>query len=312
MLSVLRSLLLSSIALPFPGCATVQSPAAAAPRVAERAPVSLASPVIVGASISDGFGLRRETKARVNLADYIGTAIAAPHGEPRSFASAFLFQDPLARGEKQIESALAQSPTLLVALDFPFWFAYGNVPSEDDRPRLLELGLALLARYDGPTLLCDLPDMSPALQGEKVLGMRMIVESQVPTPATLKLLNERLAAWAAERPNVTLVPMSRLLDDLRADRPVLVRGVTYRKADLARLLQPDLLHSTSEGSALLAAFALDALAARRPEVAAQLARATPAELSRTVIDAKAAAAAAKAADAARGGRKPESGPAGGK
>ncbi|TAJ15897.1 MAG: hypothetical protein EPO68_12035, partial [Planctomycetota bacterium] len=259
MLSAFRSILFSCVLLPG-ACAVAQQDLAAppaqdpaarsAPGAAQAAPasqVSLAQPVVVGASISDGFGLRRETQARTGFGDYLNAAISAPHGEIRSFASAFLFQDPLARGEQQIQSALGAAPTLLVALDFPFWFAYGNLPSEEERPRLLELGLALLARYDGPTLICDLPDMSPALQGEKVMGMRMIVESQVPAPATLKLLNEKLAAWAAARPNVTLVPMGQLLDDLRADRPVVVRGVTYRKADLPKLLQPDLLHATSEG-----------------------------------------------------------------
>jgi hypothetical protein len=311
MFSSIRSILFAC-ALLSGACNFAQAPGARGAQDQVAIQVSFTQPVVVGASISDGFGLRRETQARTSLADYLHAAITAPHAEIRSFASAVLFQDPLARGEQQIQSALGVSPTLLVALDFPFWFAYGNLRSEEERPRLLELGLALLARYDGPTLICDLPDMSPALQGEKVMGMRMIVESQVPTPATLRLLNERLTAWATARPNVTLVPMGRLLDDLRADRPVVVRGVTYRQADLPRLLQPDLLHATSEGSALLAAYALDQLAAKHAELAPHLSKSTPAELSRAVLDAKAAEAAAKAAERARRNSKSEPAPAGGK
>ncbi|MBM3975806.1 MAG: hypothetical protein FJ299_02310 [Planctomycetes bacterium] len=300
MLAFLRTLVIASLPLSlhvFVPRQLIEEPASAPARNAPAAHAWLASPVVIGASISDGFGLRAEVGSRVRLSDYLNAAIAAPHAEVECFGSAFLFQDPLARGERQVLSALERAPTLLVALDFPFWFAYGTLAREEDRPRLLEAGLALLARYDGPTLLCDLPDMSPALHGAKVLGMRMIVESQVPAPEMLKRLNAQLAAWAAERPNVTLVPMAALLDDLRADRPVVVRGAEYRKADLARLFQPDLLHASSEGTALLVALALECLAARHPELGPGLVSATPQQLSRAVIETKAVERARRAGPA---------------
>ena len=41
-------------------------------------------------------------------------------------ASVLFFQDPFANGRAQVDAALAHRPTVVVALDFLFWFAYAD------------------------------------------------------------------------------------------------------------------------------------------------------------------------------------------
>ena len=99
-------------------------------------------------------------------------------------ASVLFFQDPFANGRAQVDAALAHRPTVVVALDFLFWFAYADASPAERRARL-DAGLALLAPLPGTLLVGDLPDMRNA--NPRVLG-----PAAVPSPDELAALEARL------------------------------------------------------------------------------------------------------------------------
>ncbi len=234
---------------------------------------------VIGASVSDGFGLKREAGRNVKLAHLIEEVVVAEHGPVHAGGANMMFLNPQKLGEKKVKEALATEPTLLFAVDFLFWFSYGNVEREDDRFALLEEGLALLDRFPCPMLVSDLPDMRPALNGVP----RMIFPQQVPQAATLKKLNARLAAWAKERPRVTVVPLAEFVRRTFAGDEIELRGNKWTADDRERMLQPDLLHPTVAGTFAVALLACDALVDAREDVKAAAFRWDVEELTATVV-----------------------------
>ncbi|HEX6884445.1 MAG TPA: hypothetical protein VF530_13790 [Planctomycetota bacterium] len=212
--------------------------APAAPAAAPREP--LARPVVIGASFAAGFGVGRT----------FGAALAAScageeRDEPVDLGDALFFLSPLATGKRQVAAALEEEPTLVVALDFLFWFGYGAldaeggpIEAEEERLALLETGLALLEELECPLVVGDFPDMSAAVGG-------MLMPSQMPERATLERLTARVRAWGAGRADTLVIPLAELVralgskDEVRIGRHVYPAGT--------RLLQADRLHPTLEG-----------------------------------------------------------------
>ena len=152
----------------------------------------------MGASASAGFGLS------VNLSDALEALIVAPHEEIVSFADAMFFTAPDAAAATQVRRALAHDPSFVFAIDFLFWFGYGNVPSEETRLLRFERGLKNLESFEVPILVSRLPNMREA-------AGKMLQRSQVPQPETLDKLNAMLETWAKGRSNVYFVPLPELL-----------------------------------------------------------------------------------------------------
>ena len=71
---------------------------------------------VLGANMSAGFGTGR------TLADILHTAIRAPN-EVFDTADPFFFRDPLAAGRKATADLQERKATLVVGLDYLFWFA---------------------------------------------------------------------------------------------------------------------------------------------------------------------------------------------
>lgn len=257
---------LFALQLAAPG-ALAQGPAnPAAPADGPRDAAQLLERVVaVGASVTAGFGLDAELEVTAPLELFLDAALAAPHGTVRSLGNGFFFMDPLEVGAKMIAQAKELDPTLLVAVDFLFWYGYGTLPSDAARLERLDQGLELLAGFDCPMVVADFPDAHPALKGSSPLmgGGPIIGPDQIPSTAALRELNDRLRDWAANRPNVILLPLAGFLEHLRQGDPQRVAGEELGADALDRLLQKDLLHPTVEGTALIALFALDA--ARRAE-----------------------------------------------
>lgn len=253
---------------------------------AHAAPALLRRPVVIGASVSAGFGLVGELGAATRLADYLDQAILGTHDSATSCASSLLFQDPLGGGERQIEQALAAAPSIVFGLDFLFWFGHGMPLSEPQRLELLEHGLALLERLPCPLVIGDLPDVHAALGGATFMGQHMIVAAQIPEPQTLAQLNARILQWAAKHPNATVVPLARFLGDLQAGKQLAVRDNRWEPQALPRLLQKDLLHCSHEGTAAVVVLALDSLLHSGRELAPAELRLSAAELAKAVYDAK--------------------------
>jgi hypothetical protein len=162
---------------------------AVAPLAVAPPPVTAAHVAVVGASVSAGFASPRLAAAFA----------AAGAGAVTDAADLAMFVDPLARGRAQVAQVTAAAPTLVVALDFLFWFAY-QVDQPAGRLASLERGLALLAPITAPLAVGELPDMRTA-------HPRLISPAAVPSPAELAAMNARLRAWAAARPDTVVIPL---------------------------------------------------------------------------------------------------------
>jgi len=209
----------------------------------------LARIAVIGSSASAGWN------THVGLHDALEAQLRAPHAPIVNFADEMFFLDPGSIGERQVDLAGDHEPSLVVAIDFLFWFGYGEVSDESERLQNLELGLELLDSLDCPLLVSHFPDMSPAIG-------RMLLPTQMPEQATLARLNTRTQQWAQARGRTGFVPMPELLDLLRDGKPVAVAEQRFQGLeDQRRLLQADNLHPTPRGVAVLARLCIEALRA---------------------------------------------------
>jgi hypothetical protein len=238
---LLRSLV---VAFPLAFCACAAPPERAFERVA-----------VMGASMSAGFALDVEVGRLVSMAEVVDRALTVEHAPVAGAADVFFFMRPREVGKELAEKALAARPTLVVGLDFLFWYGYGFFRTDEERLESLEAGLAELARVDCPLVLGDLPDMSESIG-------KMLRADQVPKPACLARLNARIAEWARAR-GATLVPLAATLDGLRQGGVVRSGVRTYAGQAARALLQPDRLHPTLEGLACVTVMALDGFARGR-------------------------------------------------
>ncbi|MSR18546.1 MAG: hypothetical protein EXS00_05150 [Phycisphaerales bacterium] len=232
---------------------------------------------IIGASVSAGFGvsvkfevLGKKEVAHVDIADILIASVreGAPCPVISSYASGSMFFNPPVVGKGEIERALLTKPTLVLALDFLFWHAYGlmdrnceSIGAESERLDLLELGLSRLEpllALGVPLLIGDLPDMQDAVG-------RMISQTQVPHPETLALLNARIKEWAAAHSSVCLLPLGEWNRALREGESVTLAGRTWSASDFGPLLQSDRLHPSLAGSIALLAGSMEVVQLAHPE-----------------------------------------------
>jgi hypothetical protein len=228
----------------------------------ESARPALARVAVIGASVSAGRGLKTD------LARTLEATLARQGVAFSSHAQRYFFTAPYPNGEKQVEEALSDDPTLVVAVDFLFWFGYGTIgadgapmKSEDDRLKLLDSGLSLLQQFGCPIVLGDFADMSPAVG-------RMMLATQMPKPETLARLNARVRDWAAARKSVLLVPLAKFVGDMREQKPVTIGKREFPPAATSRWLQRDRLHTTDEGLVAVALLVEEALLQKRLAAAA--------------------------------------------
>ncbi|MBI5490083.1 MAG: SGNH/GDSL hydrolase family protein [Deltaproteobacteria bacterium] len=186
---------------------------------------------VIGASVSAGFGSIRVAKALEEM-------IRTPH-QTGDFAQVFFFQDPFGEGTRQVDRALEFRPTVVYALDFLFWYAYGSGWTLADREHNVDLGLRQLERLDAPLLVGDVPDMTGAADW-------MLDPGQIPPPPELAALNARIRRWAETHPNAILLPLSEWTAPLHATAPVVVDD-TGRTVAPRELMAPDGLHPNAAG-----------------------------------------------------------------
>jgi hypothetical protein len=245
---------------PAPVRATPATPAApAAPAAPGPVESRLDRITVIGASASAGYGnfLTLDAKANyarapIDFADVLDGAVRTPRDAIDVHASALFFTNPMRFGPEFVDRALETEPTLVIAPDFLFWYAYGArgrtgaaLASERDRFALLEAGLEQLDRIDAPLVVGDLPDMSRAI------GM-MLSARQVPRPPTLEALNERIVEWAAARDDVAVLPLRDMIRRMHENEAVAVGPWTWPAGSTSRLLRPDHLHPTVDGLVALA------------------------------------------------------------
>ncbi len=238
------------------------APAPAVASVSTAPLTSLDAAVVIGASVSDGFGTMvtppagptgtPERAVLVDIADILAAITGRAEPLPSS-TTAFFFRTPDRTAELQLAFAKLKSPKVVFALDYLFWHSYGSMPDEE-RMVMLEKGLKRLDQLPGPMVVTDLPDMSHAV------GM-MLSRSQVPTKATLAKLNERIAAWAQGRKDVVVLSMTGVVADSMANRALKLGGREYPAGESRVLLTADGLHATADGEIGVSLEAIDRLMA---------------------------------------------------
>lgn len=223
------------------------------PAVAPAAEPKLVHLRVIGASVSGGFKdgpLTRATEPGDTvsmhhlLKAWCGDqAKASTHS---STAMMLMFTAPERIGGEQVKAVQKAKPDAVVAVDFPFWFAYGNVGGDEGQARraLLQKGLELLAALEMPVVIGDLPDFQGA-------AVRMLAPSQIPSAPVLQQLNADLAAWVGKHANVRQVPLAATVAQMKTAGVVLPLASGPLQTPPGALLQGDRLHANRLGMAFL-------------------------------------------------------------
>lgn len=209
------------------------------------APAGVAGRIaLIGASATHGFG------NGVPLAAVLEQAISGEHAPILDVSKALQFMDPVAFGEEQIDACVEHDPSLVIGVDFLFWYAYA-LPIHGDaeiarRMEYLDLGLEQLARLRCPVAIGTLPDMRGANE-------QFLSPQKIPSPAALAALNARIAEWAEARSDVLLLPVADWVATLReGEWRISAEAGTERRVSVTEAMMDDGLHPTQTGALLLA------------------------------------------------------------
>jgi hypothetical protein len=246
------------------GCAGLQEaePPTPAPEP-EPSQIPVLCVAVIGASFSGGYGLRSELETNFDLARTLALALKAPQVEAHSLANNVFIQNPEGLGKGQVARAQEFEPTLVIGLDFLFWYAYGYRRGCEARLLSLEEGLATLDQFECPVLVGDLIDATQALSGSTAFaaGRSVLRPRQIPHEDCLTQLNARIKEWADSRSNVHVYSLSKYYEEAFKPGSFSLRGNVYGPERKPGLMQADLLHSTFRGTAAVCLSALDALVA---------------------------------------------------
>jgi hypothetical protein len=231
--------------------------------------------VMIGASASSGFTesepLGGPTTSQLRLSRYLDAALLTSHEPVRNLSSAMFFLQPESQGQSQSERARQSNPSLLVALDFLFWFCYGDGPTDKDRLQRFEQGLKFLEPFRCPIIVGDIPDASAAVE-------RMLTSDEIPSPAALAAANRRLKSWASGRKQTVVIPLSAFMRNAMANKSLTVHGHTFAEGKTRALLQEDKLHPSAAGCSVLALAIFDAFLGSQPALSAADIRWNPKEV----------------------------------
>lgn len=218
-------------------------PPPAKPAAAESAESALSARVVtIGASLTCGFG------NSLPLAEPLDRAITGKHTPVFNAGEGLQFTDPIGLGEAQVDRCLERKATLVIGIDFLFWYAYGMAfKGKTEWPRRSErfaAGLRQLERLACPVVVGDLPDMRGA-------HPRMLHPAMIPSPEVLARLNQVLKDWADKREQVHLVPLSAWVKTLKAGEWKVPASADGKQAEriltAAVAMQWDRLHPSRLG-----------------------------------------------------------------
>jgi hypothetical protein len=236
--------------------------------------------VVIGASVSQGFTLSEPfggPKSMEYAMDrYLNAALAMPHEPVRNLANRMFYMLPDDMGHTQIRQALTNNPTLVVGIDFLFWFCYGRGETDQDRLDHFDKGLKLLESFKCPLIVGDVPDASAAVN-------QMLSVRELPSPQARTAANRHLKKWAARHKKVTVLPVAEFMRAVAADEALTVHGRIIPGGTTRALLQNDRLHPSRRGCAVLAVSILDAFTATRPGLNASPVRWDPDEVLRAAV-----------------------------
>lgn len=262
--------------------ANLASPASAA-AVMNRPAASLWQRIVmIGASATAGFTITEPLGGTntplYGLTRYVEAALTVPHEPVRNLGNAFLFFQPQLFARTQLSQALTNQPTLVIAVDFLFWFCYGEGKTDADRLERFEQGLKLLEKFECPLVVGDLPNASATV------GV-MLRPEQMPSLRAIAAANQRLKAWTANRPQVAVVGLSNFMQSAMANRAIKIHDYAVPDGATRKLLQDDKLHASPSGCAVLAFAVLDAAQSTRPGIHPPEFRRDPKEIFQRVMEA---------------------------
>jgi hypothetical protein len=231
-------------------------------------------PIIIGASASDGFGVSvREHGAKpgdgvgVSLADILRVALKAPR-TVEAYSSSMVFANPGPILSGEMERALRHSPSIIIGIDFLFWYVYGTssaggtpMRTPEQRMANLELGLAQadLALARGiPVIVGDIPDMKAAIG-------KMLSRAQVPDASTLDAVNARIREWASSRPGARVFRLRESVMSISTNGSMRAGGTDWSVEDHGPLLLRDELHPSFAGLVAVASAVVESAATLLPE-----------------------------------------------
>ncbi len=218
--------------------------------------------VVTGASISSGFGVttppvKSDLGAHtINMKHVFEGIITSEHKEVKFFGDLLFFRKSRANAQKFIEKIKEYEPTLVIGLDFLFWFGHGKPPKDISAPvyrmEQLNFALRLLEQIDAPIIIGNLPDV-------RVTIGKVLSASQVPTSATLVKLNDRIQTWGDEHENVTVIDAFAFGLKLINDEAITIRNQSWPAGSQEKLLQDDMLHTTLEGTVAASLLAVESI-----------------------------------------------------
>ena len=218
--------------------------------------------VVIGASLSAGFGLCKELEVATPLSVLVDAALVDDGRAPSlNLGNNLTFWNPMYTGRYMMDRAVAAEPTLVIATDFLFWYGMSfRWWREEDRLKGLEEGLRQLERLSCPIVIGDFPDVRRALNGRHEITKRPVVfPSMIPEETTRAAMNQRVREWAAERDQVVLMPLDRFLAALGNGQPMPLPKGQSLQGSIEDILQVDLLHPKLDACLALVLNVMDGL-----------------------------------------------------
>jgi hypothetical protein len=207
--------------------------------------------VVTGASVTAGYGITtRPVKGDlgaypVNMKHIMEGMITSEHEDVAYFGDLYFFRNSKANAKEYIEKINEHNPTLVVGIDFLFWFGHGTPPKDVDvqtyRMEKLQFALELLEHLSAPLIVGNLPDVSGA-------AGKMLSANQIPTKETLQKLNECIHRWGNLHENVTVIDAYSLWSKAMLGEEIVLFDNTWPAESQKILLQDDMLHTTLEGT----------------------------------------------------------------
>lgn len=229
-------------------------------------PLSWEKPVIIGASLSDGFYLRdmgipfvsRRSK-RLSLDNHFKAVLTMKHGPILNLGSNWTCLAAEPTGKFQVIKAREAKPTVVFAIDYLFWYLSADPKHRGrgfrDLTRLefFEKGLAHLATLECPVLVGNVPDAKESVG-------KILSKKQYPGIETITKANARLVEWQKDHPNVVLMDLHGFHQLAVKNEEMVVAGQIIPAGQTRELyLQWDQIHPTPAGATAIAKVALETL-----------------------------------------------------
>ena len=218
----------------------------------EPQPCSILDRVVVtGASVTAGYGVTTPPIAgdlgayQVTMQHIMEGMITSEHEEVMIFGDLMFFQHSKENATAYIEQIKEYKPSLVIGVDFLFWFGHGTPPTDCDVPTYrmekLNFALNLLEKLNVPVVIGNLPDVRNAIG-------KMLSNNQVPSKELLVQMNKRIHSWGTEHENVSIIDVFTLWNKLLHDEEIVLVEHTWPAGSREKLLQKDMLHTTFEGT----------------------------------------------------------------